>query len=498
MPELLNVNDLCLSFGDADPVVDGLSFSVAPGESVGLIGPSGSGKSITTHALLGLLPPGGRIRRGGAAFLRKNGHYINLLEASERDRHAIRGREIGLIFQEPQSALNPVISCGRQLREAVRQLDGGGDTEETVDDLLRQVGLFDLRRRVERALPGELSGGQLQRVVIAMALAGRPRLLIADEPTTALDSLTEREIVVLLDDLRRRRGMGLLFISHDEGLITRITDRQVVLAAARPAAGVGAGAGVVKPRVAASLDRSPIAVRGLTVTYAAADIPAVSDCSFEIAPGSWVGLIGPSGCGKSTVANWLVGLVRARSGEFRVGGRTLSATADGPEIRHATGAQVIFQDVYGSLNPRLKVGEAVREVAGWRRGAAEMKELLASVGLPADEYAGKYPSQLSGGQRQRVAIARALAAGPRLLICDEALSGLDLPLRLEVRNLLKTVSRARGISVLLITHDLRTARDCTDTILLMDQGRIVEAGPSSRVLYAPQSTLGRRFVDALV
>ncbi|WP_116124190.1 ATP-binding cassette domain-containing protein [Lewinella sp. IMCC34183] len=495
MPKLLHVDDLSLSLADGTPVIDGFGFEVAAGESVGLIGPSGCGKSLTTHALLGLLPEAVRLRRGTADFQCRGGETVDLLSCSERRRALLRGREIALIFQEPQSALNPVLSCGRQLLETIREVGGEeGPAEETAQQLLEQVGLAPLGRRVLAALPGELSGGQLQRLLIAMALAGRPRLLIADEPTTSLDALTEREIIVLLDRLRREHAMGMLFIAHDPRLIRRVTDRQVQVPGTAVASYPVATA-VAERRELEDTSERTLSVEGLRIGYGEARKPAIRDCSFHIRSGEWVGLIGPSGCGKSTLAGWLVGLQGAQSGRLRAAELELPATLGGRQIRQATGAQVIFQDVAGSLNPRMTIGRAISEVLR-PGGGDDVRTLLRQVDLPPDRTMPKYPNQLSGGQRQRVAIARALAAAPRLLICDEAFSGLDLPLRMEVLALLRRVCAARKISVLLITHDLETALECTDTVLLMEEGEIVERGRTSEVFGAPTSELGRRFAAA--
>ncbi|THH41288.1 ABC transporter ATP-binding protein [Neolewinella litorea] len=505
MSELLHVEDFCLSFPDLPPVVEGLSFSVAPGEAVGLVGPSGSGKSLTAYALLGLLPGTASIDRGRAAYHRKDGTAVDLLNLSEAERVRVRGREIGYVFQEPQSALNPVLSCGRQLREAVHHLgDPGQDAEVTLTQLLEKVGLASIRERVLVALPRELSGGQLQRVLIAMALAGRPRLLVADEPTTALDSLAEAGIVRLLDKLRRENDMGLLFIAHDEALLTRVTDRLVQI---RPSSGAAApiskassgapGAGAAVSRAQRAQGEVVVEVSELMIQYTPEAAAAVSNCSFAIRSGQWVGLIGPSGCGKSTIAGWLVGLVSAQRGSVTVAEGRLPASADGSSIRRLVGGQLIFQDVMGSLNPLLTVGEALEEIAQCH-GNDSVEELLQSVDLPPERFRQKYPNELSGGQRQRVAIARALAARPRILICDEALSGLDIPLRHEVVRVLQRVCRRRGVGVLFITHNLRLALTYTDSVLLMDDGRIVERGLPEEILHHPKSELGRRLTEALI
>ncbi|NJB85565.1 peptide/nickel transport system ATP-binding protein [Lewinella marina] len=500
MSELLTVTDFSLSFPANPRFVRDLSFSVAPGESVGLVGPSGSGKSLTAFALLGLLPPKARVATGNALYHPKAGEPVDLLSLPESIRTRVRGREIAYIFQEPQSALNPVVSCGRQLREAIHRLgDSACNLDEAVAETLRKVGLDALGNRIMHALPRELSGGQLQRLLIAMALAGRPRLLIADEPTTALDLVTQAEIVRLLDDLRAEHDMGLLFIAHDEELIERVTDRQVSIR--RPTSTVrkfptpGAAAGA-NPTPEAHQDLV-LQVSDLTIRYASAESPVIRDCSFAIRRGEWVGLIGPSGCGKSTIASWLVGLLPAEAGQLLAPGGSVPASASGPEIRRLAGGQIIFQDVYGSLNPSLTVAAALKEALA-AESAESVDDLLNSVGLPPADFRGKLPHELSGGQRQRVAIARALAARPRVLICDEALSGLDVPLRREVVEVMERACRPRGVGVLFITHNLRLATSCTTSILLMENGTIVERGCPRAILQSPESELGRRLVDSLI
>ncbi|MGB3802221.1 MAG: ATP-binding cassette domain-containing protein [Lewinella sp.] len=501
MIQLLDVNGLSVSYGQPTPAVSDISFSILPGEAVALVGPSGSGKSSCASALLGLLPQREARVRGEARYQLKNGGAVELIGAGPSELRGIRGREIGMIFQEPAAALNPVLTCGHQLRETISRLRPDRvDSQTYFDDLLSQVELDAIRGRLLTAMPGQLSGGQLQRLMIAMALAGQPRLLIADEPTTALDSITELEIVRLLDSLRRDHNMGLLFITHDQGLIRRVTDRSVTLSG---------GSTVVQPtsRRRSPTTRAPqpagpkqplVEVRSLSIRFAdsAAGESAVTDCSFTIQEGEWMGLIGPSGCGKSTVANWLTGLRLATAGEIVREGKTYPATSSPQQVRHLVGGQMIFQDVYGSLNPRLSVRYAVREALPGRC-PKQVDELLAAVGLSPDRYARLRPHQLSGGERQRLAIARALAADPRVLICDEALSGLDIPLREEVLSVLKRVCTERGIGVLLITHDLELARKATDWLLLMEAGQIVERGPVEKILSNPDSELGHRLVATL-
>ncbi len=464
-----------------------------------LVGPSGSGKSSCASAMLGLLPTYSSKIGGEALFSRKQGTAVDLLSASSSDLQEIRGREIGMIFQEPMAALNPVLSCGQQLREAIRHLKPSQEDEDTyMRELLAQVELDKLLPRLLTAMPGELSGGQLQRLMLAMALAGQPRLLIADEPTTALDSISEAEIVRLLDRLRQEKNMGLLFITHDESLIRRVTDRTVSLSDRKKENFVAASAGRSPSPKPLSPPVLLLEVRNLSIQFqdAKQEKRVVHNCDFNLSEREWLGLIGPSGCGKSTVAGWLTGLRSATEGWLTVGETTVPASAEPAVVRSTAQAQLIFQDVYGSLNPLLSVGRCVREaVPGYDASTAH--NLLASVGLEPDRYAHLRPHQLSGGERQRLAIARALASQPRVLICDEALSGLDRPLRGEVVNVLKLVCEERGIGVILITHDLELARTCAHRLILMEEGNIVERGTVETVLTNPTTELGRRLVATL-
>ncbi|PPK86715.1 peptide/nickel transport system ATP-binding protein [Neolewinella xylanilytica] len=502
MIELLNVTSLTVAYGRAQPAVEGVNFSVLPGEAVALVGPSGSGKSSCAAALLGLLPKKSSTVTGEARFQRKNDGVVELLGAGPLDMQAIRGREIGMIFQDPSAALNPVLSCGHQLREAVRQLKPPSKDEDAyIVELLDQVELSVLRCRLMTAMPGQLSGGQLQRLMLAIALAGQPRLLIADEPTTALDSITELEIVRLLDTFRRERNMGLLFITHDENLIRRVTDRSVTLPGAGGRSGVrqlGADAGAMPVHNKELPPVSLIEVSNLSIRFADAEMgdPAITDCGFRLMQGEWIGLIGPSGCGKSTIAKWLSGLSPAAGGTLRCGDFTFPATAPSTTIRKAVRAQMIFQDVLASLNPRMTVRQCIREATP-DQDVGRTEDLLQAVGLTPERHGRLKPHQLSGGERQRLAIARALAAEPRILICDEALSGLDVLLRSEVVGVLQRVCAEKAITVILITHDLHLARSATDRLLLMEAGRIVERGSVEKILTSPESDLGRKLVATL-
>ncbi len=519
-PPLLQVEHLSIAFGDAPPVVNNLSFQVAAGERLGLLGLSGSGKSLSALALLGMLPAGARICGGSAHYHLPNGEVIDLLTAPETTLRQLRGQDLSLVFQEPLTALNPVHRIEDQLLEAVSQLRPAlGDRAEKmalVRDWLHRVELSEGQERILRAYPHELSGGQRQRILIAIALIGEPRLLIADEPTTALDAITEKGIIELLSRLGQELGMATIFITHDLKVMRQTADQIIVLEngqvkhqgstteiLALPGAGLGLPTSSTAPadataQDAASLANQTLQVENLSITYPgrkpwpwkkAPDHVAVHDVSFSVAAGEWVALVGPSGCGKTSVARCLAGLLPATTGTVRL----------------PTGnVQLVFQDPDSSLNPAHSVADILGEVLRtWhprQSGAfynARIAELLDQVDLPAGTYAQRRPSQLSGGQKQRVAIARALAANPSLLIADEAVSALDVPLRADVLDLFDHIRREHRLGLLFISHDLSLVAERADRVIVMDGGRIVESGPPAQVLTQPQSAMGQRLVSAM-
>lgn len=513
-PPILKLTDLTIAFTANKPVVGGVGFTLSAGDRLGLLGLSGSGKSLTALALLGLLPPTATVTAGEAIYTRADGSTVDLLQLDEAGWRQLRGREISLVFQEPLTALNPVQRVGKQLLEAVRMLCPERKTRAErnahLSDWLRRVELPDDQDRLLKSYPHELSGGQRQRLLIALALLGGPRLLIADEPTTALDTITESGILNLLEKLRRELGMTLIFITHDLHVLRRTTDRVVVLSAGKvirrgnteeilalPGAGLLTipnnikSTGITIER--SSLSFSSIAIQNLSITYLSRKTwpwsqpeshAAVRDVSFTIAPGEWVAIAGPSGCGKTTIARCLAGLLSPSAG-------TISGLGEGS-------TQLIFQDPFSSLNPRHTLRTILREVLRLHPKTKHTVEgLLASVGLPAEEFAGRLPAELSGGQRQRVAIARALAADPQLLVADEAVSALDVPLRAEILDLLDVIRREEGIGLLFITHDLRLVRERADRVLIMDNGQIVEEGSAAGVMDNPQSAMAKALRAAL-
>jgi len=603
---LLTVSNLTIDFsshrGDVR-AVDNVSFELNRGETLAIVGESGSGKSVTSLALLGLIPmPPGRISSGQAIFQSEKLGQTDLLKLSETDLRQVRGNDIGMIFQEPMTSLNPVYTCGSQVVEALRLHT---DLSETAAKA-RTIELFteaQLPRpeAIFNSYPHEISGGQKQRVMIAMAMACRPALLIADEPTTALDVTVQARMLRLIDDLRRQHNTAVLFITHDLGVVAEIADRILVmyrgkvveqgrvldifktpqhpytkgLLACRPRLSVGkkrlpvvadfmgedasgqlfaqpapvlplpdealaesspeveaqqlrdktdtaktfpvehgqigdvprpaklTPAPVSGPVVAAkpSTTEPLLQVQNLQVYFplrkgffrrATDYVRAVDDVSFTLYPGETIGLVGESGCGKTTLGRALLRLTEPTAGSILFEGTDLAKLSSGELRRRRRDLQLVFQDPYAALNPMLTVGEAIWEpmrvhnVGGTRQQQkAKVLELLRTVGL-RDEHFQRYPHEFSGGQRQRICIARALALQPKLIVCDESVSALDVSVQAQVLNLLNDLKRKFGITYLFITHDLSVARFMSDRLLVMHQGRIVESGPAAAIYAQPQ------------
>jgi peptide/nickel transport system ATP-binding protein len=603
---LLTVSNLTIDFsshrGDVR-AVDNVSFELHRGETLAIVGESGSGKSVTSLALLGLIPmPPGRIASGQAIFQSEKLGQTDLLKLSETDLRQVRGNDIGMIFQEPMTSLNPVYTCGSQVVEALRlhtDLTEAGAKARTIElfteaQLPRPESIFS-------SYPHEISGGQKQRVMIAMAMACRPALLIADEPTTALDVTVQARMLRLIDDLRRQHNTAVLFITHDLGVVAEIADRILVmyrgkvveqgrvldifsnpqhpytkgLLACRPHLSVGkkrlpvvadfmredasgqllaqpapvlplpdealaesspeveqqqlhdkietaktfpvehgvlgdvprpaelTSAPAAAPLVAATPNGSEplLQVQNLQVYFplrkgffrrATDYVRAVDDVSFTLYPGETIGLVGESGCGKTTLGRALLRLTEPTAGSILFEGTDLAKLSSGELRRRRRDLQLVFQDPYAALNPMLTVGEAIWEpmrvhnVGGTRQQQkAKVLELLRTVGL-RDEHFQRYPHEFSGGQRQRICIARALALQPKLIVCDESVSALDVSVQAQVLNLLNDLKREFGITYLFITHDLSVARFMSDRLLVMHQGRIVESGPAAAIYAAPQ------------
>ncbi len=513
---LLEVQDLTVRFG-ANSVVDRVSFTLNRGETLALVGESGSGKSLTALSILRLLPPGaaptGQVALDGT----------NMVTASDAALRKIRGRTAGMIFQEPMTSLNPLHRIGRQVGEAMA-LHGNRPTRAKIVALLQSCG-FPAADRLD-ALPHQLSGGQRQRVMIAMALANDPALLIADEPTTALDVTIQAQILDLLAEQKARRGLALLLISHDLGLVRRHADRLCVMKDGRIVeAGATADlfANPQHPYTRMLLDAEPsghpdpvapgagevIAASDIKVQFTrsrglfrrpAAVLRALDGVSLAVRAGETVGLVGESGSGKSTMG---LAMLRLQAAEGRVAflGRDLTALSQAALRPLRAQMQIVFQDPYGSLSPRMSVGDIVAEglvVHEKLTAAARTARVVAAlteVGLPADS-AGRYPHEFSGGQRQRVAIARAIVLQPRLVVLDEPTSALDRSVQGQVIELLRGLQRRRGLAYLFISHDLAVVRAMAHRVVVLRAGKVVEEGATEAMFAAPREDYTRALMAA--
>ncbi|MDN3723222.1 ABC transporter ATP-binding protein [Aequorivita sp. SDUM287046] len=556
MNKLLAIKNLTISFGKKDtfsPVVHDISFDVFENEILGIVGESGSGKSVTSLAILGLLPKKETKLNGQINYGERN-----LLYTDEKSFRNIRGKEIAMIFQEPMSALNPSLKCGFQVSEILRHHFNMNTSEakrETIA-LFEKVKL-PRPKDIFNSYPHQISGGQMQRVMIAMAIACKPKLLIADEPTTALDVTVQKEIISLLKSLQQETKMAMLFISHDLSLVSEIADRVVVmykgnivenattidifknpkaeytkaLLASRPALDVRLKK---LPTIASIADKSfvphemklterakrhkqiytknPILeVQNLEKYYFSnvgifgkrKIVKAVDNVSFSVFEGETLGLVGESGCGKSTLGRTILQLEKATSGNIKYRGKELSKLSPS-EIRNLRKEiQIIFQDPYSSLNPRLMIGQALMEpmqVHKLGKTSRERKDkvlhLIEKVGLD-ESYFYRYPHELSGGQRQRVGIARTIAMEPKLVICDESVSALDISVQAQVLNLLNELKNDFGFTYIFISHDLAVVKYMSDQLLVMNSGRIEELGDADEIYANPQTEYSKKLIDAI-
>jgi peptide/nickel transport system ATP-binding protein len=594
MPPVLEVSDLRTYFHTEEGVVravDDLTFRLEQGRTLGIVGESGSGKSVTSLSIMRLLSSNARIETGRIALLGRD-----LVRLPEREMQSIRGRDISMIFQEPMTSLNPVFTVGAQIMEAIilHQRVSRADARQKAIDLMREVGIPKPEQRVD-SYPHQMSGGQKQRVMIAMALSCNPQLLIADEPTTALDVTIQAQILKILGRLRDTRGMAIIFITHDLGVIAEIADDVLVMFRgeeveyasvleifSNPKHPYTKGLLACRPRLETRYRRLPtvddfmttvkdgdsfrviekqmtperlrhletegrgrllhpktelswighpweegyhapetqtvaegseplLAVKNLkvhfpirrgilarTVDY----IRAVDDVSFNVYPGQTLGLVGESGCGKTTTGRAILRLIEPTAGQVLYRGTNL-ASLGGRELRALRGKmQIIFQDPYGSLNPRMTIESAITEPMVIQRigkNRADRRDRAAALLREVDldpNFLRRYPHEFSGGQRQRICIARAIAAGPEFIICDESVSSLDVSVQAQVLDLLKELQDKRGLTYIFISHDLSVVKFMADMMAVMNDGKIVEFGPSENIYKNPREKYTRKLIDA--
>ncbi len=553
---LLSVANLSISFGTPKKrmeVVHGVSFDIQPNEILGIVGESGSGKSVTSLAIMGLLPTKDTHIKGSITYQGES-----LTAMSPKELRSIRGNKIAMIFQEPMSSLNPAMKCGPQVAEMLLQHTDSSTSEAkaAVISLFDQVKLPD-SQRAYNAYPHQLSGGQKQRIMIAMAIACKPKLLIADEPTTALDVTVQKEIILLLKELQQQHQMSILFISHDLSLVSEIATNVLVmyrgnaveygnvhqifthptqeytkaLINARPSLTTRyqtlptiddfLGDQDVTPIVVtkemraaqhAALYNTPPLLEVKNVSkvffnslglFQKTAVTAVDDVSFNLYEGETLGLVGESGCGKSTLSNVILQLDQANSGHILYRGQDITQLNSSAIRTLRKEIQLIFQDPFASLNPRASVGKAIMEPMKAHRLYAsdairkqKTLQLLEDVGLEAAHF-NRYPHEFSGGQRQRIGIARAIALQPKLIICDESVSALDISVQAQVLNLLNRLKQQFGFTYIFISHDLAVVKYMADQLLVMNKGQIEEFGEADAVYEAPKKAYTQKLINAI-
>ena len=508
------------------PLVEDLSFTLHRGETLAIAGESGSGKSITALAIIGLLPPPAVRVTSGRVLL----SGLDLTALPEPGLRRIRGDRIAMIFQEPMTSLNPVMTVGAQLAEAIRAHEpvSWGEARTRAVAALTAVRLSEPQRRMQQ-FPHELSGGMRQRVMIAMALALRPEVLIADEPTTALDVTVQREVLELLRDLQREMGTAIILITHDMGVVAEMADRVIVMRNGRqvetaPTTRIFAQPGAdytrallaAVPRLGQGPARPPVTgepvarlsdvvvrypMRGGILGRVIRNVHAVEHVSFDIRRGETFALVGESGCGKSTIARALVGLA-PHQGRIEIAGQTLgSLDANGLKALRRR-VQMVFQDPMAALNPRMRVGDLIAEplvihgIGDHAHQQTQAAGLIQRVGLEAGQL-DRYPHEFSGGQRQRICIARALALQPDLIIADESVSALDVSVQARVLDLLRALQREFGMSYLFISHDMAVVDNISDRVAVMYLGQIVELGTRAQIFGNPQHPYTQRLIEAV-
>ncbi|NAS31697.1 dipeptide ABC transporter ATP-binding protein [Flavobacteriaceae bacterium R38] len=554
---LLNVKNLSISFKSDktfNEVVKNSSFSLDKNEILGVVGESGSGKSVTSLALLGLLPKKiSKIASGEILFADKD-----LVKMPEAEFKGLRGKEISMIFQEPMSSLNPSMTCGLQIMEVLLRHTSLSKTEAKAEtlSLIEKVKLPE-PERIFNSYPHQISGGQKQRVVIAIAIACKPKILIADEPTTALDVTVQKEIIALLKILQQETGMSILFISHDLSLVSEIADRVIVMYKGaiveqgstsdifkNPQHDYTKALLNSKPPLDKRLKKLPVIQDFMNNSFKEevitpderkkqhaklyeqapllevinvekeyfsnagmftekTSLKAVNDVSFKVYEGETLGLVGESGCGKSTLGNTILQLDKATAGSILYRGTNITHLNASEVRKLRKEIQIIFQDPYSSLNPRISVGKAIMEpmkVHGLYKNDAERKEktmeLLDRVGLDAS-YFYRYPHEFSGGQRQRIGIARTIGLQPKLIICDESVSALDISVQAQVLNLLNELKENFGFTYIFISHDLSVVKFMSDQLLVMNQGKIEEIGDADIIYDQPKTAYTKKLIEAI-
>ena len=562
---LLTIKNLKVSFlrdGEWNEAVHGVSFEVPKGKTLGIVGESGSGKSVSNLAVMRLLNE--KQSRITADEITLDGKDI--LHLTENQMHDIRGKRIAMIFQEPMTSLNPVFQCGFQVAEAILAHENVTEEEAKarVISLFKKV-MLPRPEAIYKSYPHELSGGQKQRVMIAMALACNPEVLIADEPTTALDVTVQKEILKLMKDLQQSENLSMIFISHDLGVVSEVSDHILVMHDGRvveygesqeilnnPQDPYTKGLLACRPPMDYRLKRLPIVKEFLDGTWSDdADfkqqlivtqeergahlkeiysrepilkvehlktwfplkkgifnrvydhVKAVDDVSFEVYPGETLGLVGESGCGKTTLGRSILRLVEPSEGKIIFEGKDVMSLSGNDLREYRKHAQIVFQDPYSSLNPKMRIGDAIAEpmlVHGLEPDAKKRRdkvcELLTEVGLQPEHYQ-RYPHEFSGGQRQRICIARALAVHPKLIICDESVSALDVSVQAQVLNLLNRLKKDFGFTYIFISHDLSVVRFMSDRILVMYNGRPVELGDADEIFNNPKNDYTKKLINAI-
>ncbi len=557
--QILEVKNLITSFRDVQ-AVKGTSFYLEKGKTLGIVGESGSGKSVTALSIMQLVAAPGKVTQGEILYRNKEDEVVDLLKLSGKSLRKYRGNEISMIFQEPMTSLNPVFTCGAQVMESLKlhlNLSKEAAREKTLE-LFNRVEL-PRPEKLLKSFPHQISGGQKQRVMIAMAMSCNPSILIADEPTTALDVTVQKRILSLMRELQEETEMSTIFISHDLGVIAEIADEVLVMYKGEivergdvltifenPSHPYTKGLLACRPPLDRKLHRLPtiadfwdqqdkkdaklaetsegvddgrvigaaplLKVENLTTTFQMPStwfgakkrfIKAVDNVTFNVYPGETLGLVGESGCGKTTLGRSILRLIEPASGKVYFDGQSLTDMA--PIVLRALRKQIqiIFQDPYSSLNPRIPIGKALMEpmkVHKLGKHLGEQREkvmhLLEKVGL-SPEHFNRYPHEFSGGQRQRICIARALAVEPRFIICDESVSALDVSIQAQVLNLLKDLQMEFGFTYIFISHDLSVVRFMSDRIMVMREGKIVELGQADDVYEQPASPYTRQLIDAV-